>query len=316
MKMLLKLLHQINLFLILSLILIFPMIAQSDAFLQSGSKVEQRLQPGETFIIKWALNSEKDTPVVVSLRAEGDGAELLSFPETLELLPGEWNFFEIIVTIPEDYPIDVVRHGAVIALLEGEKGGSTIFNIQMQKTITLLIGNPVIEEAVAEVTTPSEQEQPEETQPEQPQEPGSFGVILPEDTQEPTTTSTESAEEGGGCLISTATYGSELAPQVQMLREIRDNSLLSTSSGSAFMTGFNTLYYSFSPTIADWERQSPIFQEVVKITITPLITSLSILNYVDMDSEAEVLGFGIGIILLNIGMYFVAPAAIILRLRR
>ncbi len=315
MKMLLKLLRQINLFLILSLILIFPMIAQSDAFLQSGSKVEQRLQPGETFIIKWALNSEKDTPVVVSLRAEGDGAELLSFPETLELLPGEWNFFEIIVTIPEDYPIDVVRHGAVIALLEGEKGGSTVFNIQMQKTITLLIGNPVIEEAVAEVTTPSEQEQPEETQPEESQEPGSFGVVLPEETQEPTTTS-ESTEEGGGCLISTATYGSELAPQVQMLREIRDNSLLSTSSGSAFMTGFNTLYYSFSPTIADWERQSPIFQEAVKITITPLITSLSILNYVDMDSEAEVFGYGVGIISLNIGMYFVAPALIISRLRR
>jgi len=35
-----------------------------------------------------------------------------------------------------------------------------------------------------------------------------------------------------------------------------------------------------------------------------------------MDSEAEVLGYGIGIILLNIGMYFVAPAAIILRLKR
>jgi len=290
------------------------MITQSDAFLQSGSKVEQRLQLGETFTIKWALNSEKDTPVVVSLRAEGDVAELLSFPETLELLPGEWNFFEIIVTIPEDYPIDVVRQGGVIALLEGEKGGSTIFNVQMKKTITLLIGNPVIEEAVPEeVTAPSEEEQPEETQPEQSQEPGSFGVVLPEETQEPT--ATESTEEGGGCLISTATYGSELAPQVQMLREIRDNSLLGTSSGSAFMTGFNTLYYSFSPTIADWERQSPIFQEVVKISITPLITSLSILNYVDMDSEAKVLGYGIGIILLNIGMYFVAPAVVILRLK-
>ena len=101
-----------------------------------------------------------------------------------------------------------------------------------------------------------------------------------------------------------------------MLREIRDNSLLNTSSGSAFMTGFNTLYYSFSPTIADWERQSPIFQEAVKITITPLLTTLSILNYVDMDSEAEVLGYGISLILLNVGMYFVAPAILITRLRR
>ena len=40
-----------------------------------------------------------------------------------------------------------------------------------------------------------------------------------------------SKENGGGCLIATATFGSELAPQVQKLREIRDNSLVLTKSG-------------------------------------------------------------------------------------
>lgn len=114
----------------------------------------------------------------------------------------------------------------------------------------------------------------------------------------------------GGCLIATAAFGSELAPQVQQLRELRDDVLLQTESGSAFMSGFNELYYSFSPTIADWERQNPIFKEAVKIGITPLLTSLSILNYVDMDSEAEVLGYGISLILLNIGMYIIAPVGI------
>ncbi len=83
---------------------------------------------------------------------------------------------------------------------------------------------------------------------------------------------------GGGCLIATAAFGSELAPQVQQLREIRDNSLLQTESGSAFMESFNQFYYSFSPTIADLERENPIFKEMVKITITPLLISLSILN--------------------------------------
>ena len=116
--------------------------------------------------------------------------------------------------------------------------------------------------------------------------------------------------ETGGCLIATATYGTELAPQVQQLRELRDGTLLQTNSGISFMTGFNQFYYSFSPTIADWERQNPVFREAVKLAITPLITSLSIMNYVDMDSEAEVLGYGISLILLNVGMYIVAPVGI------
>jgi len=122
--------------------------------------------------------------------------------------------------------------------------------------------------------------------------------------------------QGGGCLIATATYGSELAPQVQKLRELRDNTLLKTESGSAFMIGFNEFYYSFSPTIADWERENPAFKEVVKLTITPLLSSLSLLNYVNMDSETEVLTYGISLILLNVGMYFVAPTMIILAVKR
>ena len=77
------------------------------------------------------------------------------------------------------------------------------------------------------------------------------------------------------------------------------------------MTGFNQFYYSFSVLlVADYERENPAFKETVKIAITPLLTSLAILNYVDIDSEEEMLGYGVGIILLNIGMYFVAPAVI------
>jgi len=126
----------------------------------------------------------------------------------------------------------------------------------------------------------------------------------------------QKSSNGGGCLIATATFGSELATQVQMLREIRDNSLLQTQSGQSFMQGFNEFYYSFSPTIADWERQNPLFKEAVKMTITPLLASLSLLNYVDMDSEESVLGYGIGIILMNVGMYFVAPVIVISKLKK
>jgi len=122
-------------------------------------------------------------------------------------------------------------------------------------------------------------------------------------------------EKGGGCLIATAAYGSEMAPQVQFLRELRDNTVLQTQSGTAFMTGFNQFYYSFSPAVADYERENPMFKEAVKLTLTPLLTSLAILNYVDIDTEQEMLGYGIGVILLNIGMYFVAPAAVIIAIK-
>jgi len=125
----------------------------------------------------------------------------------------------------------------------------------------------------------------------------------------------EDKKKGGGCLIATAAFGSEMAPQVQFLREIRDNTVLQTESGTSFMTGFNQFYYSFSPVVADYERENPAFKEAVKIAITPMLTSLAILNYVDIDSEEEMLGYGIGIILLNIGMYFVAPAMIIFKIR-
>jgi hypothetical protein len=123
------------------------------------------------------------------------------------------------------------------------------------------------------------------------------------------------SSSGGGCLIATAAYGSEMAPQIQFLREIRDNTVLQTESGSAFMTGFNQFYYSFSPAVADYERENPVFKETVKLALTPMLTSLAILNYVDIDSETEMLGYGIGIILLNIGMYFVAPAVIIIKIK-
>jgi len=141
---------------------------------------------------------------------------------------------------------------------------------------------------------------------------GTIYRILPAESA----VNTMDSKNGGGCLIATATYGTELSPQVQQLRELRDNSLLQTESGTSFMNSFNEFYYSFSPIIADYERENPVFKEAVKLAITPMIASLSILNYVDMDSEAEVLGYGISLIILNIGMYIVTPAMAFVLIRK
>ena len=122
--------------------------------------------------------------------------------------------------------------------------------------------------------------------------------------------------QGGGCLIATATFDSEMSEQVQQLRELRDNSLLQTEYGTAFVKSFNQFYYSFSPFIADYERENVLFKEAIKITITPMLLSLSVLNYVDIDSEQTVLGYGIGIISLNAMMYLGLPILGIVSLRR
>ena len=119
---------------------------------------------------------------------------------------------------------------------------------------------------------------------------------------------------GGGCLIATATYGSELAPQVQQLRELRDNQLLNTESGTQFMGAFNDIYYSFSPIIADYERENPYFKEAVKLAITPMISTLSLME--NANSESEVLGIGISVIMLNLGMYLGVPAIVIIGIRK
>ena len=119
---------------------------------------------------------------------------------------------------------------------------------------------------------------------------------------------------GGGCLIATATYGSEIADEVQHLRELRDNQLLQTESGTMFMGMFNDVYYSFSPIIADYERENPYFKEAVKLSITPMISSLAFME--DAESESEVLSIGLSVIALNLGMYLGAPAIVIITIRK
>lgn len=124
------------------------------------------------------------------------------------------------------------------------------------------------------------------------------------------------AQEGGGCLIATAAYNTELASQVQMLREIRDNTILSTESGTAFMSLFNTFYYSFSPAVADIERESPTLRAIIRGIITPMIYSLSPLSLIDDNSEIQVILLGTAIILFNVTVYIGSPVIITYRVRR
>ena len=73
------------------------------------------------------------------------------------------------------------------------------------------------------------------------------------------------------CLIATATYGSELAPEVQLLRNFRDYSIMKTQSGSNFMVAFNAWYYSFSPYVAVYITNHWVERTIMKGVLYPLI---------------------------------------------
>jgi hypothetical protein len=105
-----------------------------------------------------------------------------------------------------------------------------------------------------------------------------------------------------------------MANEVQQLRELRDNQLLQTESGTVFMGTFNDIYYTFSPIIADYERENPYFKEAVKLAITPMISTLSLME--NAESESEVLSIGLSVIALNLGMYLGVPAIVIVGIRK
>lgn len=126
-------------------------------------------------------------------------------------------------------------------------------------------------------------------------------------------------DEGGapptsGCLIATAAFGSELAPQVQFLRGFRDNHILTTASGSSFMNVFSAWYYSFSPQVADYERQQPWLQGSLRVAIHPLLGILQTAEKAYTVIPGEYGSIAAGLVASSlIGAVYFSPVAIAIR---
>ncbi len=124
---------------------------------------------------------------------------------------------------------------------------------------------------------------------------------------------TQPVQPKSGCLIATAAFGSELAPQVQFLREYRDNTIMATVAGSSFLNAFNTIYYSFSPSVADSERTHPLLQETIRAGIVPLVGILQIAKFSTIGTDnLSVLISGIVASSL-IGAVYLWPAGLAIR---
>ena len=142
-------------------------------------------------------------------------------------------------------------------------------------------------------------------------------------TETSVSTVTENTGFGSKCLIATAAFGSELAPQVQALRNFRDGFVLNSFAGENFMTAFNAFYYSWSPYVADVERGNPMLRATVRTLIYPLLFSLDLSRKVaepfSAVPELAVLVSGFVASAL-IGLIYIAPiavaAALVLRWRR
>jgi len=120
------------------------------------------------------------------------------------------------------------------------------------------------------------------------------------------------------CLIATAAFGSELAQPVQTLRDYRDGFVLQTFGGRTFMDVFNSFYYSWSPTIAEQERQNQLLREAIKYSIYPLIgvldTSRTLTKPLwQIHPEMSVLAAGMLTSVL-LGVIYLAPVALLIRL--
>ena len=61
-----------------------------------------------------------------------------------------------------------------------------------------------------------------------------------------------------------------------MLRNFRDNAILTTKAGASFMIAFNTWYYSFSPQAANQIARSTPARNIMQVALSPLVGILII----------------------------------------
>ena len=153
---------------------------------------------------------------------------------------------------------------------------------------------------------------------------GTYGLTVTGTAGSLVRTSVVTITVQGLCIIATATYGSELSPEVQFLRGFRDGAVMSTFSGSQFMSAFNAWYYSFSPYLAELISKNPTLRSITKAVLYPLLGILHLTAVVySAFSFAPELGMVVSGVLASalIGLVYFTPVAACLvlpseRLRR
>jgi lysophospholipase L1-like esterase len=83
------------------------------------------------------------------------------------------------------------------------------------------------------------------------------------------------ATSTSGCFIATAAYGTEMEPEVEVLRNFRDETLQESKMGRALVS----TYYAVSPPIADFIRERDSLRAIVRAGLEPIVETLEKMGY-------------------------------------
>ena len=93
---------------------------------------------------------------------------------------------------------------------------------------------------------------------------GAYEYVAPGDGDD------DDDDDDDNCFIATAAYGSYLDPKVKVLRDFRDQQLLTNPVG----TGLVEFYYRHSPPIADYIRERETLRAIVRSVLAVVVFSI------------------------------------------
>ena len=89
-----------------------------------------------------------------------------------------------------------------------------------------------------------------------------------------------------GCFIATAAYGTPMAKEIEILREFRDEYLLTSPVGQTLVD----LYYRFSPPMAEFITEHPSLKPIVRAGLVPAVAMSTVAVNTTPAEKAAIIG--------------------------
>jgi isopenicillin-N N-acyltransferase-like protein len=93
----------------------------------------------------------------------------------------------------------------------------------------------------------------------------------------------------GWCFIATVAYGTPMAEEIQILREFRDEYLLTNPLGRALVD----FYYKVSPPIAEFITEHPSLKPIVRAMLVPVVAMSNVFVNTTPTEKAAIIGLAV-----------------------